>query len=106
MISAETLIRRSAPFLACIGLIVLWQVASLALKNDSFPTALEAIRAIPSEWFKASPAIYWSDFLSSAIVGWAAFVFAVAATGWSRAALFAIAALALYRAVLFIHARL
>ena len=25
-----------------------WQVASLSLKNDSFPTALEAIRAIPS----------------------------------------------------------
>ena len=48
MISAETLLRRSAPFLACIGLLALWQVASLALKNDSFPTALEAIRAIPS----------------------------------------------------------
>ena len=63
----------------------------------------EAIRAIPSEWFKASPAIYWSDFLGSAIAGWAAFVLAVATTGWSRAALFAVAALALYRAVLFIH---
>jgi NitT/TauT family transport system permease protein len=25
----------------------MWQVASLALKNDSFPTAIEAIRAIP-----------------------------------------------------------
>ncbi len=25
----------------------MWQVASLALKNDSFPTALEALRAIP-----------------------------------------------------------
>jgi len=40
--------KRAAPFLACIGLLVLWQVASLALKNDSFPTALEAIRAIPA----------------------------------------------------------
>ena len=27
---------------------MIWQVASLALKNDSFPTALEAIRAIPA----------------------------------------------------------
>src|SRR3954449_10069508 len=26
---------------------MVWQVASLALKNDSFPTAIEAIRAIP-----------------------------------------------------------
>src|ERR1700745_1500534 len=40
--------RRAAPFLACLGLLVVWQCASLALKNDSFPTALEAIRAIPS----------------------------------------------------------
>src|SRR5215475_3066298 len=42
------MMRRAAPFLACIGLLVLWQVASLALKNDSFPTALEAVRAIPA----------------------------------------------------------
>lgn len=41
------LVRRAAPGLACIGLLMAWQVASLALKNDSFPTAIEAIRAIP-----------------------------------------------------------
>jgi len=40
--------RRAAPFLACLGLLLVWQFASLALKNDSFPTALEAIRAIPA----------------------------------------------------------
>src|SRR6201982_3394567 len=40
--------RRAAPFLACLGLLLIWQMASLALKNDSFPTALEAIRAVPS----------------------------------------------------------
>jgi len=40
--------KRAAPFLACLGLLVVWQFASLALKNDSFPTALEAIRAIPA----------------------------------------------------------
>ena len=39
--------RRAAPVFACIGLLAVWQVASLALKNDSFPTAIEAIRAIP-----------------------------------------------------------
>ena len=41
-------IRRAAPLLACLGLLVVWQVASLALRNDSFPTALEAIRAVPA----------------------------------------------------------
>lgn len=42
------MMKRVAPFLACFGLLVFWQLASLALKNDSFPTALEAIRAIPA----------------------------------------------------------
>jgi len=42
------MMKRAAPFLACIGLLLVWQLASLALKNDSFPTALEAIRAIPT----------------------------------------------------------
>ena len=42
------MMRRAAPLLACFGLLVVWQLASLALRNDSFPTALEAIRAIPA----------------------------------------------------------
>ncbi|MGY3622590.1 ABC transporter permease [Bradyrhizobium sp. USDA 10063] len=42
------MMRRAAPFLACLGLLVIWQLASQVLKNDSFPTALEAIRAIPA----------------------------------------------------------
>src|SRR5215475_9848368 len=48
MMTEMALVKRAAPVFACIGLLVVWQVASLALKNDSFPTALEAIRAIPS----------------------------------------------------------
>ncbi|MGJ4884016.1 MULTISPECIES: ABC transporter permease [unclassified Bradyrhizobium] len=36
-----------APILACCGLLLAWQLASLGLKNDSFPTALESLRAIP-----------------------------------------------------------
>ncbi len=40
--------RRVSPLLACIGLLCVWQVGALVLKTDSFPTALEAIRAIPS----------------------------------------------------------
>ena len=47
MMSPAALAKRAAPVLACIGLMAVWQVAALVLKNDSFPTALEAIRAIP-----------------------------------------------------------
>jgi NitT/TauT family transport system permease protein len=47
MMSPAALTKRAAPVLACIGLLAVWQVASLALKNDSFPTAIEAIRTIP-----------------------------------------------------------
>ena len=47
MISSAAIARRAAPVLACIGLLAVWQLASLGLKNDGFPTALEALRAIP-----------------------------------------------------------
>lgn len=48
MISARAALSRSAPFLACLGLLGIWQVAALALKADSFPSAWEAVSAIPS----------------------------------------------------------
>jgi NitT/TauT family transport system permease protein len=48
MMSARAILARAAPVLACLGLLAVWQIASLALNNDSFPTAIEAIRAIPS----------------------------------------------------------
>src|SRR5471032_2243976 len=48
MITTRALLTRSAPLLACLGLLGVWQVAALILNNDSFPTAIEAIRAIPS----------------------------------------------------------
>jgi NitT/TauT family transport system permease protein len=48
MISGCALISRLAPLLACLGLLGVWQVAALILSTDSFPTALEALRAIPS----------------------------------------------------------
>jgi fatty acid desaturase len=63
----------------------------------------EAIRAIPAEWFRPSPAIYWMDLLASAAVGWTVFVLAVRATSWHRVALLLIVIFALYRAALFIH---
>jgi NitT/TauT family transport system permease protein len=48
MMSPRAILARAAPVLACIGLLAVWQLASLALNHDSFPTAIEAIRAIPS----------------------------------------------------------
>src|SRR5437868_14278446 len=48
MISGHALISRLAPLLACLGLLGVWQVAALILSTDSFPTAPEALRAIPS----------------------------------------------------------
>src|SRR6201989_611818 len=48
MTGMNAVIKRAAPVLACIGLLVVWQLASLVLHNDSFPTATEALRAIPS----------------------------------------------------------
>ena len=44
----RALISRLAPLLACLGLLGVWQVAALVLNNDSFPTALDALRAVPS----------------------------------------------------------
>src|ERR1700744_1221520 len=48
MTSTDAIMQRAAPVLACVGLLAVWQAASLALHNDSFPTAIEALRAIPS----------------------------------------------------------
>jgi NitT/TauT family transport system permease protein len=44
----RALVSRVAPVLACLGLLGIWQVAALILNTDSFPTAIEALRAVPS----------------------------------------------------------
>jgi NitT/TauT family transport system permease protein len=48
MMALRALVSRLAPLLACLGLLGIWQVAALMLATDSFPTAWEAIRAIPA----------------------------------------------------------
>ena len=47
MIAARGIVSRLAPLFACLGLLSIWQVAALILNTDSFPTALEALRAVP-----------------------------------------------------------
>ncbi len=48
MIAPRGLLSKLAPLLACLGLLGLWQVAALTLHSDSFPTAWQALREIPS----------------------------------------------------------
>jgi len=48
MTLGRALVVRVAPLLASLGLLAIWQVGSLALENESVPTALEALRAVPS----------------------------------------------------------
>ena len=48
MMSGRALLSRSAPWLACLGLLGVWQIGALILNTESFPTAWEAVRAIPS----------------------------------------------------------
>ena len=48
MITVRAVLAKVAPLLAVVGLLGIWQIASLILNTDSFPSALEAIRAIPS----------------------------------------------------------
>ena len=48
MMSGRKLVSSVAPLLACLGLLAIWQVAALILNTDSFPTALDALRAVPS----------------------------------------------------------
>ena len=48
MIASRGFLVRMTPLLACIGLLAVWQAAAITLHNDSFPTAVDAVRAIPS----------------------------------------------------------
>ena len=48
MTTPRTALSKAAPLFACIGLLCLWQVASMIMNTDSFPTALQALRAIPA----------------------------------------------------------
>jgi NitT/TauT family transport system permease protein len=48
MIASRVWLTRLAPLLACLGLLGLWQISALILHSDSFPTAWQALREIPS----------------------------------------------------------
>ncbi|MEA2940261.1 MAG: NitT/TauT family transport system permease protein [Bradyrhizobium sp.] len=48
MIVLRAMLSRAAPLLAVAGLLGIWQIAALILHTDSFPSALDGIRAIPA----------------------------------------------------------
>jgi NitT/TauT family transport system permease protein len=48
MIAARAVLSKAAPLLAVAGLLGIWQAAALILHTDSFPSALDGIRAIPA----------------------------------------------------------
>jgi NitT/TauT family transport system permease protein len=48
MITVRAILSKAAPLLAVAGLLGIWQIAALILNTDSFPSALDGIRAIPA----------------------------------------------------------
>ncbi|HTP27409.1 MAG TPA: fatty acid desaturase [Anaeromyxobacteraceae bacterium] len=66
------------------------------------PLARE-VHALVADLFLAKPAVYYADFLASAVAAWGALFASTAAKGPLALLLLAIAALSLYRAVIFIH---
>src|SRR3954466_6850632 len=48
MTAARAMLSKAAPLLAVAGLLGIWQIAALILDTDSFPSALDGIRAIPA----------------------------------------------------------
>jgi len=73
----------------------------------AFPVDLSpgALRRHFSAAFEPRPALYWTDLLCSATLGWGCFVLSSIQPAWSAAGMVLLlaATLALYRAVLFIH---
>lgn len=72
-------------------------------KGEDFP--LTEARRIAKRFSRPKAAIYWTDFLISAAIGWAAFYGAVISPALSpvQGAAVIVAALAHYRAVIFTH---
>lgn len=77
-------------------------VARKPVEDDK--AMLRAARDLTKDIAEANPAIYWTDMLASALIGYGALAGAILVDNVAAAvALGAIAALALYRALLFIH---
>jgi NitT/TauT family transport system permease protein len=69
MIAWRNVPSKAAPLLAVAGLLAIWQVAALTLHTDSFPSALEALRAIPAILTDRGELINIADSLRRMAVG-------------------------------------
>ena len=64
---------------------------------------LKAAAELTRELSAPDPRIYWTDFLLSVAIGYAALVATIMASGWTAAGFAVVAVLALYRGESFIH---
>jgi len=69
MIALRSIPAKAAPLLAVAGLLAIWQVASLVLSTDSFPSALDGIRAIPAILTDRGELINIADSLRRMAIG-------------------------------------
>jgi NitT/TauT family transport system permease protein len=65
----RVLLQKLAPLLACIGLLCIWQVASLWMDTESFPTALDSLRAVPSLLTDKESLLNIADSIRRMIIG-------------------------------------
>jgi NitT/TauT family transport system permease protein len=69
VIALRSIPSKAAPLLAVAGLLAIWQVASLLLNTDSFPSALDGIRAIPAILTDRGELINIADSLRRMAIG-------------------------------------
>jgi NitT/TauT family transport system permease protein len=69
MTALRLIAAKAAPLLAVLGLLAIWQIASLILDADSFPSALEGIRAIPAILSDRGELINIADSLRRMAIG-------------------------------------
>jgi fatty acid desaturase len=80
------------------------EAASARTKIADDMAMIRAAAELTRDLNAPKPAIYWSDFLASAVIGYAAFAAAMmTATPWMMGIAIVVAILALYRAGSFIH---
>ena len=73
--------------------------------NDQQTFPMAEAKKIVEDLFEPSAFVYWTDFLFNALLGWAAFYFAVQSPNFSLSQILymGVSVFCLYRAVIFIH---
>jgi fatty acid desaturase len=94
---------RDNPYIAAMNISIA-PVGEARLRPEEDNALIKEAALLTRELSTANPVIYWSDFLGSALIGYAALAFAILGDGvWLRFGAGVIAVIVLYRASLFIH---